>query len=166
MVRACRLLATGGEPELPYNHIVMIQQGARGRPRKLPFPDHALSTVNSLLTVFRRRDRERGQYWEVFRHGTPKEVKSLCLHLLDQGNSLFQGQCALDQSQSLVSRILRGREHHAFPKSRPDAQQRFLARYTAIGEHIHPRTWKRAESCHEGNAAQEENNLDKIQTRN
>ena len=116
-----------------------------------------------LLCAFRSRDEEDREYWPIFQEGTPEEVKTICLHLLSQGHSVFQGQCDLGQPESFVSRILAGRNHGSFPKSRIDAQQRFLARYTAIGKSVSSRTWRRAESCQEKISPVERNNLDKIQ---
>ena len=115
-----------------------------GRPRLLKLAQVNTHTAELLRQIFRSRDAEFGEYWEVITQGTPDRVQSLCIHLQNKGYSDFVGQCAPDNPHSYVSRILEGRCHPKFPKARRDAQMEFLSRFVAVGKYISARTWKRS----------------------
>lgn len=115
----------------------------RGRPRALLAPKDQLATANMLEGIFAISDAERGDYWHIFWQGEPEKVLSLCRDLVERGYSVLHGQCNLTDSHSFVSRIIEGRDHPKSPKSRRDAQRRFLARYVAVGRVISPKTWER-----------------------
>jgi len=85
-----------------------------------------------------------GEYWEIFSRGAPEQIQILCIRLSQMGHGEFQGQCELSNPNSFTSRIIQGRDHPKFPKSRRDAQMIFLARFTAVGCYISAKTWKRS----------------------
>lgn len=117
-----------------------------GRPQLLKLPQIQVHNADLLAHVFSANDSDVGEYWDIFSRGAAEQVRSLCLHLSEKGFAEFQGQCDLNNPQSLVSRILAGRRHPKFPKARRDAQIKFLARFAAVGQYVSARTWKRSAS--------------------
>ena len=115
-----------------------------GRPRELKLPQIHTHNADLVRQAFMGRDKDFGDYWEIFTRGSAQQVQSLCIHLNTQGYSVFCGQCDPGNPHSFVSRIVEGRSHPKFPKARRDAQMQFLARFAAVGQYVSARTWKRS----------------------